>query len=235
MLPQIEAGFDVHLDASVHDPSGVHNPSHSPIFMPAASSAECVEAKRLLDLATKLANGVKTTAPTTETNQPLPSNNGCTVGKAYTFGDASTPQLLHSVEHNSSDAAVAAQLLQGQQAPAMTSSGSFSDALALLLQARSCKTGTPVSPTAALRSGLSMSTLGLSTTTAGAPSNEVSQETVCEAHVQPNGLQETGANDTTLLKQPELEDRQRSVNAGVAWRFGDRLIRPQLLQECALP
>lgn len=223
-LPEIEVGSDVSLNGNTYDAGTLHQ-HNSPVFMPAASSPECLEAKRLLDLATQWADGV-------DTSQPSPSKNGCT---SDSMG-AATPQRMPSVTGASVphaqrpaaedvSTAPAPSAVQTKPAPTMTSSGSFSDALALLLRARSSKTGAPGSPTeVAPRSGLSVSTLATAFV-----SNEASQEVVYDEPAEPKVPQ--GALDSSK-KLPELGDPLRSVNAGVAWQFGDRIIPSDLLQEC---
>lgn len=220
------------LDRPVHDSTIQHHPSS--VYIPAASSPECIEAKRLLDLAAQACCESPPFA-TSAANMHTPANSFCTAEKA-SIQQADNYSAAHG-HWSLVDPAVsrAAQ----QRAPCMTSSGSFSDALALLLRSRSSKTGAPASPTEAThRSALSVSTLAAALTPSNEPSQDGAGDDSCpqtmdnvpHAAAQPK-LQQGGYNGTQRLPEV-LKDPIPSVNAGVAWQFGDRIIPAGLLREC---
>lgn len=230
LLPQ--TGDNV-LDRPVYDAAGLQHTSPSYLPIP-ASSPECLEAKRLLDLTAYACRETPSEPPFTA---PLDVNMNTAVEGFC------TPDTVHHTETSASHGHWSmAEPVPRKVPPAMgRCNGSFSDALALLLRSRSSKTGVPPSPTevgdgGTHRYGLSVSTLAVAMT----PSSEPSQDKAGDDSF-------CNATDTELhtASQPQLqgecsagqrlpEDPNRSVNAGVAWQFGDRIIPADLLRECVL-
>ena len=233
----LSPGYGSELDRPVYDSS--IKPLASPAYIPAASSPQCLEAKQLLELTARECCDRLPEAPLTAPSAGHVHTPAGSLGmpdKASTQ-HVDTPSAPHG--HWSLVEPVPPRAQQ-QRAPCMTSSGSFSDALALLLRSRSSRNGAPASPTeGAQRSGLSVSTLAA----ALAPSNEPSLEgagddsgcqgigSAPQTAAQPMLLQ--GVSVCEARRLPEvLEDPIPSVNAGVAWQFGDRIIPADLLREC---
>lgn len=225
---QLGPAYANESDGPVYD--SMTQPPASPAYIPAASSPQCLEAKHLLELTAR------------ECCEGLPDAPFTTASAADSFGtqDKVAAQHVDSPSAPHGHWSMVEPPQQQQRAPCMTSSGSFSDALALLLRSRtSSRNGAPTAETDAIpRSGLSVSTLAA----ALAPSNEPSQEgagddsscqgadSTPQTAAQPQLFQGAPSRGQKI---PEVsEDPRRSVNAGVAWQFGDRIIPASLLSEC---
>jgi hypothetical protein len=204
------------------------------MYVPAASSPECIEAKRLLELTARACRKATTAPSLTASEDSSPHSP---------TQDVSTPEAVSGPGARHADSSLASydhwSMIEpparaAQRVPCMKLSGSFSDALALLLRSRSPKAGAPQSPAEAThRSGLSVSNLAPSLTPSAEPSQEQAgddrwpQESGSAMHSRILAAQLDG-----MQKLPELEDPSCSVNAGVAWQFGDRIIPADLLREC---
>jgi hypothetical protein len=224
------------LNRPAYDPNMARR--SSPMYIPAASSPECIEAQRLLGLTAQACRRLKHESPPTssEDSDPhSPSQGAGTVAEVISGMHAKpADSSLLSHEHWSM---IEPPARTAQRAACMTSSGSFTDALALLLRSRTSQPGAPPSPAeASHRSGLSVSVSNQAASMT--PSPEPSQDRVDDRWPQSdNGAAHSaaaGAQVNGLQKLPEMpEDPAHSVNAGVAWQFGDRILPADLLRECA--